>query len=346
MSTETRSFTGKDIKHAFAAVRAELGDDVVIVASETAGDGSCVVYAEFEQPDEIDSEIPGAFPSVDERYRSLFVERVRRAGPVSAHSGTQLSAPQLHAALLAERTPDRLAGSLAEDARRAGLADAALALARAIDGQMILSPLDLRNAPAIFLCGPHGAGKTTVAAKLAAQAMAEGRNVRLVATDTAGAGALARLQAFADGLGADIDAALNGAELAQAIADARETNTLIIADSRGFDPRTPSAWREFLEYAKAGAEVVAVLSACGDAEESSEMLLALKELGATRLIVTATDAVRRRGTLLALCTSGLPVAQISASPFVAGGVYCITPVALARDIVAHATANLAGSAAA
>jgi flagellar biosynthesis protein FlhF len=188
-----------------------------------------------------------------------------------------------------------------------------------------------------MITGPQGAGKTTVAAKLAAEARMAGRAVRLIATDSEAAGAIARLEEFAQAVDAEISVIETGEALKSAIADARETDTLLIVDSRGFDPRADSAWRDFLALAKSGIEVIAVISALSDAEEAAEMATALKALGAKRLVITGADLTRRRGALLALAASGLTLAGLSRSPYLADGLVPVTPVALARDILGHAT---------
>jgi flagellar biosynthesis protein FlhF len=66
---------------------------------------------------------------------------------------------------------------------------------------------------------------------------------------------------------------------------------------------------------------------------------ALSRLGATRLIVTGLDLVRRRGALTALAMSGLAIAQVTRSPFLADGLEPITPLALARLLIESGAAG-------
>jgi flagellar biosynthesis protein FlhF len=67
-----------------------------------------------------------------------------------------------------------------------------------------------------------------------------------------------------------------------------------------------------------------------DAEEISETVSALKTAGAHRLIITCADLARRMGALLSAATRGLPLAHVTRSPFVAGGLETLTPLSLAR----------------
>jgi flagellar biosynthesis protein FlhF len=334
-------FTGPDMKAALAAVRAELGDDAVILSSHKAPDGSFVIRAVLEETESEDGALPDCVQALDSSTRSRLLARLR--GDISTQAPAQrfpCSGGELFALLRAERTPDRLALDLAEAAESTGLSDGALALARALDARMDLASLDVTALGAILIAGPQGSGKTTVAAKLAAEARFAGREVLLVATDTDGAGAIARLETFAEGIEADFLVVKTAEALKQAVAAAAETGTLLIADTCGFDPRADAAWRGFLALAKSGTETIAVLSALTDAEEAAEMAVALKALGAKRLVVTGADLTRRRGALIALAASGLTLAGLSRSPYLADGLVPVTPIALARDILAHAARSV------
>src|SRR3569833_2390784 len=101
---------------------------------------------------------------------------------------------ELLGALNKHRLPEGLAHALAEAAAKAQLTDMTLALAAALDRRMRPYPIDFNAANAILLVGPNGAGKTAVAAKIAAHARLAGRRTTLVASDSAGAGAVARLE--------------------------------------------------------------------------------------------------------------------------------------------------------
>jgi len=337
-----KTFLAKDMKAALNAVRAELGEQAVIVASQPAKDGGVIVRAAAETG-------PAQAPAIAEtarleafeaRYLDGLAARLRsNPADATARLGTRLPLDRaaLLAALHAERTPGALASSLAEQAERSGLADPALALASALDIRMKIEPVDPARAGAILIAGPYGAGKTTVAAKLGAQARLAGHDVCFAATDPNGAGALARLQTFASHLDAALTVTEDGVALAAAITAAAENGAILIADTCGFDPRDHAASQGFRAFAEAGAlEVLGVIPALADAEEAGEIAKALGELGAKRLVVTGLDCAMRRGTLIALSQSGLAIAQVSRSPFLADALEPLTPLALARDVVARA----------
>jgi flagellar biosynthesis protein FlhF len=337
-----KTFIAKDMKSALEKIRAELGENAVIVASRKSKDGGVMVRAAIEESETPPEAAPvSPLESYDDRYRQGLVAKLRAKPAANAVDAELGRLPVNRATLLgilrAERAPDTLAHALAEQAEKSGLADAALALASALDLRMKTAPLDLAACKALLLAGPPGAGRTTVAAKLAAHARLARREVRLIATDTRGAGGLARLETFATHLDASLFVAEDGKSFAKLVEQSAKDGALVIADTCGFDPRAQDSWRDFLSFGEApGVEIVGVLSALSDAEEAAEMAAALKELGAERLIVTGLDNVRRRGAVIALGASGLAVAQVSRSPFLAEGLEPLTPLGLAREITARA----------
>lgn len=335
-----KTFLGKDLKDALAQVHAALGERAVIV-SQTKSKGGVTIRAAAEYHDAPapapEAEAPARSPvlaSFEERYREGLVARLRH---VPASDGKQRHAfdrGHLLSILRANRVPEMLVPVLTEEAERRALPDVVFSLAAAIDGRMRTCPVDVSEPTAFLLAGPNGAGKTTVAAKLAAHACLAGQPVRLVATDLAGAGAVARLENFAAHLDLQVIPAPSVQALAAAVARAEDDNVLLIADTAGFDPRAASAWKEFLTFtAVPGMEVLGVVNATMDAEEAWEMAEALSQLGATRLIVTGLDLVRRRGALAALALSGLAIAQVTRSPFLADGLEALTPLGLARALI-------------
>jgi flagellar biosynthesis protein FlhF len=255
--------------------------------------------------------------------------------PRNPTQAKSFSRPELLKLLGAHRTADSGAHDLSKTAEQSGLADMTLALACALDRRMKTAPIDISQNTALLLVGPHGAGKTAVAAKLAAHARLTFHTVRLIATDTAGAGAVARLQAFAHHIDAGFAITENAEALERLIADCAKENVLAIVDTAGFDPRSGKARAAFSALAKIPkVEAIGVVSACGDAEEIAEILAGLKALGAKRAIVTCVDLVRRMGALVSAATAGISLAHITRSPYVAAGLETLSPLSLARMLVA------------
>jgi len=337
-----RTFLAKDMREALASVRAEMGDEAVIVASERGKGGGIVVRAALDEPEKPAQNaqaIPvanenGASAGFEASYHEGLIRRLRQPAESAARNSRNFNRAELLSILRNHRAPDALAHELAEAAEKSTLNDMTLALASGLDKRMKTAPLDLFACPALLLCGPPGAGKTATAAKIAAHARLAGRAVHLIAADTNGAGAVARLETFASHLRADVFEAGNAAQLEKRVAEAATQAALAIVDTAGFDPRHAKSRTAFSALAQIeSVQTLAIVSATGDAEETTEIARALVTLGATRMIVTCLDLARRTGALLAAATQGAPLAHVSRSPFVAGGLETLTPLSLARILI-------------
>ncbi len=342
---QLRTFLAKDMREALATVRAEMGDEAVIVGSQKTKDGGVMVRAAFDQGiDQVENitDLSAGEPddgdapaSLQSERREALIRRLRGEQPRNASASGSFSRPELLALLRGHRAPDSITHDLAKTAEQSGLSDMTLALACALGRRMKTAPIDTAQNAALLLVGPNGAGKTAVAAKLAAHARLTFRAVQLIAANAAGAGAVARLQTFATHIDAPFAVAENAEALAKSVADCGKENVTAIVDTAGFDPRNGKARAAFSALAKIpNIQTVGVVSACGDAEEIVEIIGALATLGAGRLIVTCADLIRRLGTLVSAATSGLPLAHVTRSPYVAAGLETLTPLSLARALIA------------
>src|SRR6185437_3029699 len=148
---QLRTFLARDMREALANVRAEMGGEAVIVASQKTKDGGVMVRAAFDQPfeeapepaaieaarEQSDDELPQTFEGL--RHETLS-RRVRGEAPKTAGQAKSFSRPELLKLLGAHRTPDSIAHDLAKTAEQSGLDDMTLALACALDRRMKLAP--------------------------------------------------------------------------------------------------------------------------------------------------------------------------------------------------------------
>jgi flagellar biosynthesis protein FlhF len=350
---QLRTFLATDMKAALASVRAEMGDDAVIISSEKSKSGVIVRVALDEPEADLEAAVAVAqaepmqdnAPVVDfeAAMRDGMLRRLRGEAP-SKSDARHFSRAELISILHSHRVPDALAHAIAELAGKANLSDMTLALARALDQRMASTPLVLENIEAILLIGPNGAGKTAVAAKLAAHAKLRGRDAKLIAGDPSGAGAVARLETFADHIGSKFLVADNAEMLSNAVIECGLQHSLAIIDTAGFDPRNGKARSAFTALAQIeGVTPIGVISAMTDAEDAGEIAHALTILGAQQAIVTGLDMTRRIGAVLA-ATEHLSLAHITRSPFVAAGLETLSPLALARMLIETAANPDRGSA--
>ncbi len=338
---QLRTFIAKDMREALANARRAMGDEAVIVASQRAKDGGVIVRVaadalaananeiEAPPPDSERIEFVGTF---EQLFFDGLIRRLRSDPVPVAPQPAHFNRSELLRILGRHRVPESLAHPLAEAAEKSGLGDMTLALASALGARMQLSPLGSEASRALLLLGPCGAGKTAVAAKIAAHAKLAGERVTLVASDVAGAGAVARLEAFAHHLEVACERAASADVLAGMVT--ANTQTLHVIDTAGFDPRSAKARTAFGALAQIpGIEPLGVVSATGDAEETAEITAALRSMGCSRLIVTGLDATRRLGTLLVAATGAMSLAHVTRSPFASAGLETLAPIALSRALV-------------
>lgn len=338
-----RTFIASDMREALLQVRAELGAQAIIVSSQKAKGGGVMVRAAVEESateveDAAFAEKPLAMNAgFETTYRDGLIRRLRGETPAAKQSARNFNRAELLQILRLHRAPDTLAHALAEAAEKSALSDMTLALASALDKRMKAAPIDVETAKAILLAGLNGAGKSAVAAKIAAHVRLSGRAVKLIATDIHGAGAIARLETFANHIDVPFAVTENAEELAKLIGECTKENILAIIDTAGFDPRNAKARNAFAALAKiAHVEAIGVVSATCDAEEAAGIAQSLVSLGAKRIVVTGLDISRKLGATLAAATQSASLAHVTRSAFVAGGLETLTPLSLARALIGHA----------
>jgi len=256
---QLKTFIAKDMREALVRARREMGDEAVIVTSQRTKEGGVIVRvaaeareadakeAQASQPEREAVEFVGNFEQI---FFDGMIRRLRSEPQPSAPAAVNFRRSELLRILGRHRVPESLAHRLAEAAEKSGLSDMTLALASALDTRMRTAPLFGDHPNALLLLGPCGAGKTAVAAKIGAHLMRTPRSVKLIATDNAGAGAVARLEAFAQHLDIPCERAACADALPQIVARAAKADALAVADTAGFDPRDGKARATFAALAQ------------------------------------------------------------------------------------------------
>ncbi len=165
----------------------------------------------------------------------------------------------------------------------------------------------------VLLVGVNGSGKTTTAAKLAARAVADGKNVVLAAADTFRAAAIDQLGVWADRLQVPLVSHKPGADPAAVVHDG-----CVVAKSRGADllfvdtaGRLQTKHNLMEELSKirrvagreipgAPHEVLLVLDAVTGMNGVSQAREFTKAAGVTGLVLTKMDGTAKGGVILAI----------------------------------------------
>ncbi len=285
---------------AIATLRAELGEEAVILSTRRVAEGV---------------EITAAMEPDDE---PLLIAPAPAPPPMPA--------PLVPAPLARHNMPDALAARL-------GQGPLAAALAR----HLAFAPLPL-DAP-LLLAGPAGAGKTLTVAKIATRLVLAGTPPLLVTADGRKAGAAEQLAALARVLGLPLSLAPGPGALAKALARLAPGQPALI-DLPGCNPFQPEEARALAALREAASgRLLLVLPAGLDAEESAETARAFHLLGARHLLPTRLDAARRLGGILAAAEAGLALTEAGTGAEVATGLAPITPDWLAARLLGPAHAQ-------
>ncbi len=190
---------------------------------------------------------------------------------------------------------------------------------------------DILNAPSVLVAGPVGAGKTTVAAKIAARSERAG-----LCFATARVGRMdesSQLAEYAATLGASIIDAATPAQLGAA----RQAEGMLVIDTGGVDAAEAQAWESLRPWiAAAGAVPLLVLPASAPVEDAITAARAFRSLGGRHMVVTRFDMVRRVGGVLGAALEGIELAAVSVTPHFAYGLRPLTADVLARRLLSGA----------
>ncbi len=242
----------------------------------------------------------------------------------------------LHQVLKHQRLPEGLGfrltqAALAEDAGHDPQSRLAAALAEHF---IFATPEDLSDEHPIFLVGPPGAGKTTLAAKLAAKTAETSRGIFLLAgADAEKAGGMAQLQEYAAVLGLKVMPVATPAALKKALKTSGAER--VIVDTTGANPHDRKALVKLAKLIDAvDGEPSLVLPANIEAEEAIATAEAFRDLGVRSLFITRLDMVRRLGGVLAAADAlGLALVGASVTPHFAYGLRPLTPQILASRML-------------
>lgn len=189
------------------------------------------------------------------------------------------------------------------------------------------APIEAIPPKPILLVGPAGAGKSACAAKLAARTLAAGHEVLLISADSERCGGADQLQALAKRLGARFQKVMTLADLNELVSEARGRGMVVYVDAPAASPTQPADMRAIDRMIdETRLEPILCLPADMRPDDMEELALAYSHLGVTRAIATRFDLTTRRGSVLyTLKAADIALAQVSATPYISGGVAIATP---------------------
>jgi flagellar biosynthesis protein FlhF len=304
-----KTFSAKTMAEVMRQVRAEMGDDAIIVATRKSDSGTVRVTA-----------------AVDARPAP------EKAAEAETSHALEENVEFLRRALDYHGVPNKISIKLLDHVRAHEVEDPTLSLAAAIDANFRFAPLYALDAGRpLALVGPPGAGKTVTAAKIATRVALKGRRANLVTLDTLRAGAVQQLSSLGTVLGLETATADTAARLTTVLGGF-EARTLTLLDTPGVNPFDKAELDRLAGLIRAAdAETVLVLPAGGDAREAAEAALAYTALRPTRIIVTRLDCARRFGGLIAAAESGkLAFTEAGTTAQIAHGLTALNPVGIAR----------------
>ena len=196
-------------------------------------------------------------------------------------------------------------------------------------------PLEAAPETAIALVGPAGAGKTAAAAKLAARAISSDIDTLLISTDTERQGGIEQLKILAKRLGAGFNYAESAHVARKLTQSALDAGKVVIIDCAASSPLEPASMRvlQGLMF-ETMAEPIFCAPCDFRHDDLKDFTKAFIEIGAKRSILTRIDlTLRRAGFMAAFLEQEMAIAQLSPSPYIAGGLVKASAKRLADFII-------------
>lgn len=317
-----KNITAPNMMAALAEVKAQLGDEAIIISSENTADGQVLVTAALEEDFEINFddrdeveviETKGVFDGKYLRECLEYHTVVNTVGEKIMATARQISSDQqlYNDRLVLEKTFEKL--------------------------YAYQDILDLSQPVKLFM-GTPGSGKSTAIAKTATLAKFKKITSCIISTDNVRAGANKQLEAFAKILELDFYFCKDERSLYQKVNAIKGSYQLILIDTPGINPFIESEVDrvgKFCEIIK--NQAILTMDTGRNTFEAVEIAEIFAGIGARCLLPTRLDLTRRIGSILsvaACCDFSFCAASVSAS--IANGLATIDSQSLAKLILTEA----------
>ncbi len=327
-----RTFTASDMPTAMQMVREALGDDAVILATDSKpGSRQVTVTAAIDEKEEEPLFQPVSHPKAPAYNPAVADIKFELQNILRFHN-----LPEILVAKMLQKLSDSDYMEIIAN-RRGSQELYRPALEKLLTRNFVFDPLrfstqDMR----IMLVGAPGIGKTLTIAKLATKLAMDKQSLCVITTDNSRAGGIEQLQAFTSILGIELQVANGSAEL-ENIIKMQLPRTRILIDTAGCTPYDHKEFEELKSIATIpDIEPVLVMPAGGDSLEAIDMAEIFAALPIRRLLVTRADATRRFGGILATAIAhGLGLCNMSRSASIMDAVHPLEPVLLAQMLLKY-----------
>ena len=208
-----------------------------------------------------------------------------------------------------------------------------LKLAGSIDDNFKFQKITPKIGVPLFISGPPGSGKTTLAARIATELVTSNTKVTLITIDSVKAGACEQLRSISRILKLDLKIANTPEKLHQLIKS--NNDSAIIIDTPAINYLSENEIIDLQNFKKnLNAEIILVLSALTNPIEAGEITKTFLEIGSTQLHITHTDCSKRLGVILSPPMNyKMAICDISNTTFIMDSLKSLNPVSLARILL-------------
>lgn len=339
-----KQITAATMQEALQIAKRELGDDAVLLDTKKNNGSSITVTFAIDESDPISFD---DLPPMPEPDFTPDISRASAAMADIAHPALDI----ISEALTYHAVPLPLAQRLIRQAQSQHMPTGALMdvaetlLAEALGKILVFKPIAtaaaIPPAKVLMLVGPHGAGKTSAIAKLAAELTLHKRRVVLVSADNERMGATDTLQNLAEMLKCECHVLDTRTELKE-LAQKYLGQAWVLVDSTGANIYEFKQLKALGELATLQQiEPILTCPAGMDAQEALELAGVFSFLPIERMIVTRLDAARRLGSVFAaLSAGGYALSNFSQSASPSEACLPASAPALARLMLRHARERL------
>ncbi len=313
-----KKFIAPSMTEAMNLVREELGDEAVIISSETIEGKHCLTAAieeaeniGFDHEDQLEI-TPGRHIFDDTHLRDCL---------------------EYHGVV--DTVAERILAYVRNYSLEYGIKDEPRLLTSCFETMFTFGSL-WENCPVKMFMGVPGSGKSTAIAKVATQARFQKKQTCIISTDNVRAGANHQLEAFARILETDFYFCGNERSLYEAVKKARQNYELILVDTPGINPFIDEETERLRDISEAvKSDIILTMDIGKNTCEAVEIAEIFSRFGVKYILPTRLDLTRRIGALIsvaACCRLSYCAASVNAS--IAQGLAEINARSLAKLILA------------